>query len=305
MNDRDYKRDRDAQQIVHNMADAYDSRAMQTPVIVSKDGIVLSGNNRTMSGDMAATQGTDGAYLEYLSKYGRKYGLTPEQVQGMKHPRVVFVPDEDLPYDANTFSRFNAQEMKSQSKPEAAIKLGKIVDDATFNRIVADLNKYDRLSDFYADQEAAARTLGELVAAGAVNDKQLPELRTGTALSAAGKELIENTLIGKIFQAEPDAVRMIIPMPTLRQAVILGLNEIANNRTLAEKGYDLSKELSDAVDLVFRAKTASPDIYKDGMPVSPFGRMQGLFDDEYGESRVTDATTLILADLSTALSQAT
>lgn len=297
VNDRDYKRDRDAQQIVQNMADAYDSRAMQTPVIVSKDGIVLSGNNRTMSGDMAATQGTDGAYLEYLGKYGVKYGFTPEQVATMKHPRVVFVPDEDLPYDANTFARFNAQEMKSQSKPEAAIKLGKIVDDATFNRIVADLNKYDRLSDFYADQEAAARTLGELAAAGAINDKQLPELRTGTALSAAGKELIENTLIGKVFQAEPDAVRMIISMPTLRQSVILGLNEIANNRTLAEKGYDLGKEMSAAVDLVFRARTSSPDIYKDGMPVSPFGRQQGLFDDEYGESRVTDATTLLLADL--------
>ena len=297
VNDRDYKRDMDAQQIVQNMADAYDSRAMQTPVIVSKDGIVLSGNNRTMSGDMAATQGTDGAYLEYLGKYGAKYGFTPEQVATMKHPRVVFVPDEDLPYDANTFSRFNAQEMKSQSKPEAAIKLGKIVDDATFNRIVADLNKYDRLSDFYADQEAAARTLGELVAAGVINDKQLPELRTGTALSATGKELIENTLIGKIFQSEPEAVRMIISMPTLKQSVIIGLNEIANNRTLSAKGYDLSNELSAAVDLVFRAKTSSPDIYKDGMPVSPFGRMQGLFDDEYGDSRVTDATTLLLADL--------
>ena len=297
VNDRDYKRDQDAQRMVQSMADAYDSRAMQTPVIVSKDGVVLSGNNRTMSGDMAATQGTDGAYLDYLGKYGVKYGFTPEQVTTMKHPRVVFVPDEDLPYDANTFSRFNAQEMKSQSKPEAAIKLGKIVDDAVFNRIVADLNKYDRLSDFYADQEAAARTLGELVAAGAINDKQLPELRTGTALSAAGKELIENTLIGKAFQAEPDAVRMIISMPTLRQGVILGLNEIANNRTLAEKGYDLGKELSAAVDLVFRAKTSQPEIYKEGMPVSPYGRMQGLFDDEYGESRVTDATTLLLADI--------
>ena len=31
--------------------------------------------------------------------------------------------------------------------------------------------------------------------------------------------------------------------------------------------------------------------------MSPFGRMQGLFDDEYGDSRVTDATTLLLADL--------
>ena len=293
VNDRDYKRDRDAQQIVHNMADAYDSRAMQTPVIVSKDGIVLSGNNRTMSGDMAATQGTDDAYLEYLSKYGRKYGFTSEQVQGMKHPRVVFVPDEDLPYDANTFSRFNAQEMKSQSKPEASIKLGKIVNDATFNRIVADLNKYDRLSDFYANQEAAARTLGELVAAGAINDKQLPELRTGTALSAAGKELIENTLIGKVFQTSPDAVPQIISMPTLRESIVMSLSEIASNHTLAKKGYDLSKELANAVDLVYRAKTTQPKIYKEGMPVSPFGRMQGLFDD----NRVTDAATLLLADL--------
>ena len=297
VNDRDYKRDKDAQRIVQSMADAYDSRAMQTPVIVSKDGIVLSGNNRTMSGDIAAAQGTDGAYLEYLNKYGRKFGFTPEQVGGMRNPRVVFVPDENLPYDANTFSRFNAQEMKSQSKPEAAIKLGKIVDDAVFNRIVTDLNRYDRLSDFYADQEAAARTLGELVEAGAINDKQLPELRTGTALSAAGKELIENTLIGKTFQTEPDAVRMIISLPTLRQAVILGLGEIASNRTLAEKGYDLSNELSAAVDLVFRAKTSLPDIYRDGMPVSPFGRQQGLFDDEYGDSSVADATTLLLADL--------
>lgn len=91
VNDRDYKRDKDAQRIVQSMADAYDSRAMQTPVIVSKDGIVLSGNNRTMSGDMAAAQGTDGAYLEYLNKYGRKFGFTPEQVKGMNHPRVVCI----------------------------------------------------------------------------------------------------------------------------------------------------------------------------------------------------------------------
>ena len=40
-----------------------------------------------------------------------------------------------------------------------------------------------------------------------------------------------------------------------------------------------------------------PDVYTDGMPVSPFGRMQGLFDDEFGDSRVTDGATLLLADL--------
>lgn len=298
VNDRDYQRDKDAQQKVEGMAGNYDNRALQDPVIVSKDGVVLSGNNRTMSGDLAARQGTDRAYNDYLAQFGhKKYGFTPEQVASMKNPRVVFVPDEALPYDATTFARFNAQEKKSQGKPEAAVKLGKIVPDNVFTSIVNDISRYDRLSDYYADEKAIAHALGALMQAGVINDMQMPEMRTGTALSAAGKELIENTLIGKVFQTSPDAVRQIISMPTLRQSIVMGLNEIANNRTLARNGYDISEELAKAVDLVTRAKAAMPDVYTDGMPVSPFGRMQGLFDDEFGDSRVADATALLLADI--------
>lgn len=297
VNDRDYKRDKDAQRIVRDMADSYDSRALQTPVIVSKDGVVLSGNNRTMSGDIAAQQGTDKAYIDHLREFGQMYGFTPEQIDGMKHPRVVFVPDEHLPYDASTFARFNAEQQKKQSKPEHAVKLGKIVPDNVFTSINNDISRFDRMSDYYADDKSVASAISQLLDAGVINEMQLPELRTGNALSAAGKELIENTLIGKVFQTSPDAVRQIISTPTLRQSVVMGLNEIANNRTLAKSGYDLSKELAAAVDLVSRAKSDSPEIYKEGMPVSPYGRQQGLFDDEYGDSRVTDGVTLLLADL--------
>lgn len=297
VNDRDYKRDKDAQRIVRDMADSYDSRALQTPVIVSKDGVVLSGNNRTMSGDIAAQQGTDKAYIDNLREFGQMYGFTPEQIDGMKHPRVVFVPDEHLPYDASTFARFNAEQQKKQSKPEHAVKLGKIVPDKVFTSITNDISRFDRMSDYYADDKSVASAISQLLDAGVINEMQLPELRTGNALSAAGKELIENTLIGKVFQTSPDAVRQIISTPTLRQSVVMGLNEIANNRTLAKSGYDLSKELATAVDLVSRAKSDSPEIYKEGMPVSPYGRQQGLFDDEYGDSRVTDGVTLLLADL--------
>ena len=297
VNDRDYKRDKDAQRIVRDMADSYDSRALQTPVIVSKDGVVLSGNNRTMSGDIAAQQGTDKAYIDYLREFGQMYGFTPEQIDGMKHPRVVFVPDEHLPYDATTFARFNAEQQKKQSKPEHAVKLGKIVPDNVFTSITNDISRFDRMSDYYADDKSVTSAISQLLDAGVINEMQLPELRTGNALSAAGKELIENTLIGKVFQTSPDAVRQIISTPTLRQSVVMGLNEIANNRTLAKSGYDLSKELAAAVDLVSRAKSDSPEIYKEGMPVSPYGRQKGLFDDEYGDSRVTDGVTLLLADL--------
>ena len=297
VNDRDYKRDTDAQQIVRDIARNYDSRALQSPVIVSKDGIVLSGNNRTMSGDMAAQQGTDKAYIDHLREFGQMYGFTPEQIDGMKHPRVVFVPDEQLPYDATTFARFNAEQQKKQSKPEHAVKLGKIVPDNVFTSITNDISRFDRLSDYYAEDKAVSSAISQLLGAGVINEMQLPEMRTGNSLSAAGKELIENTLIGKVFQTSPDAVRHIISTPTLRQSVIMGLNEIAHNRTLAKSGYDLSNELGAAVDLVARAKSAHPDIFKDEMPVSPFGREQGLFDDEYGDSRVTDGTTLLLADI--------
>lgn len=297
VNDRDYKRDKDAQRIVRDMADSYDSRALQTPVIVSKDGVVLSGNNRTMSGEIAAKNGTDKAYVDHLREFGAMFGFTPEQIDGMQHPRVVFVPDEELPYDASTFARFNAEQQKKQSKPEHAVKLGKIVPDNVFTSITNDISRFDRMSDYYADDKSVASAISQLLDAGVINEMQLPELRTGNALSAAGKELIENTLIGKVFQTSPDAVRQIISTPTLRQSVVMGLNEIVNNRTLAKSGYDLSKELAAAVDLVSRAKSDSPEIYKEGMPVSPYGRQQGLFDDEYGDSRVTDGVTLLLADL--------
>lgn len=296
VNDRDYERDEDARKISRSIADNYDSRALQSVTVVDNNGITLSGNGRNIAGELAAQQGTDGAYIDYLREFPQKYGLTAEQVQSMQHPRVHFVPDEVLPYDAATFARFNAQEMKSQSKPEAAVKLGKVVPDNTFGNIVRSLAQYDRLSDFYANEKDANGAIMELVKAGVVNDKQLPELRTGEALSAAGRELLENTLIGKVFQSNPDAVRQIIAQPGFKQSIVMALSEIAHNRTLAN-GYDLSEELSNAVDLVARAKQADPDTYKEGMPVSPFGRQQELFDDELGDKRVTEATTLLLADI--------
>ena len=298
VNDRDHQRDKDAQSAVEKMAAAYDHRALQSPVVVSKDGVVLSGNNRTMSGDLAATGGTDKAYNDYLREYGhKKYGFTPEQIAGFKHPRVVFVPDDALPYDAKTFARFNEPEKKSMSKPEEAVKKGKTVPDSVFADIVGDIARYDRLSDFYNDEKAVAAALGGLHNAGIIPEMDMPKMRTGTAISAAGKEEIENTLLGKAFQAFPDAVRQILSTPTMRENIIVALPEIAANRALTAKGYDLSEELGRSVDLVARAKSALPNVFVEGVPVSPFGRQQGLFDDEFGESRVKDASTLMLADL--------
>lgn len=115
VNDRDYERDTDAQMLTRDIASCYDSRALQSPVIVSREGIVLSGNGRTMSGMIAADSRSDGAYLAHLTKYACQYGLSADDVESFSHARLLFEVSEDYPYTTETFAMFNAQEMKSKA----------------------------------------------------------------------------------------------------------------------------------------------------------------------------------------------
>ena len=295
VNDRDYERDKDAQQITRDIANKYDSRAMQTPVVVSQDGVVLSGNGRTMAGELAAAQGTDAEYNEHLAKYPTEYGFTSEQVKGMQHPRVVFVPDAAMPYTADTFAKFNQQEMKGQSKTEHSVKLGKVVDDETFNRIISLINRFDTLGDFYADFAASREAIGELFKCGAISRPQMAEMIDGDGLSAIGKETLENMLIGKAFESNPDAVREATEFKQMRQTIIQALAEISNNISLG-KDYSLKSELAEAIDLVYNARKSG---FKAGDRVSSYARQQQF--DFYGvPSTVADyknATMLMIADI--------
>lgn len=295
VNDRDYERDKEAQETTRQIADRYDSRALQTPVVVSNDGVVLSGNGRTMAGNLAASNNTDAAYNDYLQTYAQKYGFTPEQVQGMQHPRVVFVPDAVMPYNAETFAKFNQQEMKSQSKTEQAVKLGKVVDDATFGRVLDIMNGYDTLGDFYSDAQASNAAINELQAAGVFSQAQRAEMFDGDVLSAQGRELLENVLIGKAFESNPDAVRMLTEYKSLRQSVLSALAEITNNLKLG-KDYSLEQELADAIALAYNARKHG---YKAGDMVSPYARQGNLFqlDDGATAGDFNNATMLMLADV--------
>ena len=294
VNDRDYERDQEAQRITRQMADSYDSRAIQNVPVVSQEGIVLSGNGRTMAGELAAQQGTDGAYIEHLKKYPQQFGFTPEQVEGMQHPRVVFVADEDMPYTTDTFAKFNQQDMKSQSRTEQSVKMGKTVDDSTFGRIIRSINGFDSLADFYNDPVAATNAIGELHSAGAINTMQLAEMMDGEKVSGNGRQMLENMLIGKAFESNPDAIRQLAEFPAMRQSIVSALAEIANNLHLGEE-FSLESELAQAINLAYQARKNG---VKAGEKVSWFARQQSLFPFDTGETVAdyTNATVLMLAD---------
>lgn len=300
VNDRDYERDHDAQEHTQSIARQYDQRALQSVPVVSNDGVVLSGNGRTMAGELAARDNTDGAYVNYLKEYAPKFGFTPEQVEAMQHPRVSFVPDEAMPYTAETFAKFNQQEMKSQNKTEQAVKLGKTVKDDSFKGIVRTINGYDTLGDFYNDAEASLGAVYDLHNAGVVPQAQLEEMVDGVRgqekLSAVGREFLENMLIGKAFESDPEVVRMLTAEPAMRQTVITALGEIVDNIALGGD-WSLQGELADAVKLCFDARQGGA---KYGEIVSTYARQGVLFADPDELQTVADfnnATMLMLADV--------
>ena len=122
VNDRDYEHEPQARQQVEQHAANYNSKAVETPVFVSKDGVVISGNDRTMASQIAAVNGTDTKYVEHITKYADRFGFTEEQIKSLENPRVVFEVSEDLPYNANTFSMFNAEDKKTQHTTAKAVK---------------------------------------------------------------------------------------------------------------------------------------------------------------------------------------
>ncbi len=297
VNDRDYEGDTEAQRVTRDIAGNYDQRALQTPIVVSKDGVVLSGNGRTMAGEIAAQSGTDTAYNDYLKQFAAKYGFTPEQVGQMQHPRVAFVPDEAMPYTAETFAKFNQQEMKSQNKTEHAVKLGKTVPDDTFGRILKRINHFETLGDFYNDTVAGTSAVKELVSAGVIPQAQLAEMTDGDKLSAVGRETLENVLIGKSFEGAPNAVRMLSEVPSMRQSVIFALSENSNNLSLGDN-FTLKNELTEAIKLCYDARVQGKIPFGDA--VSAFARQGNLFASPDEAQTVADyqnAVVMMLADV--------
>lgn len=294
VNDRDYERDRDAQAATRDIARSYDSRALQSPVIVSRDGVILSGNGRTMAGMIAAEDNTDTAYVGHLAKFSSMYGFTAEDIAAFTHPRLLLEVYDDFHYTSETFAAFNAQEMKSQSKTEQAVKLGKLVDDETFHRIVLSINTFDTLCDFYNNTRAATEAINDLRSAGVISQMQYPEMFDGDAISQHARELLENVLIGKAFQRNPDAVREITTFRAIRKNIITALAEISNNIALSDS-YSLEAETAQAIALVYQARQCG---YKEGDRVSAFARQTSLFDDGSAVSCEPVATAvLMLSDL--------
>lgn len=296
-NQRDYQGDKNAQMVTMAIGGQFDGRAYQDPPVVSMEGIDYSGNGRDIAGQIAARNNTDGTYLETLRNYPEKYGFTADDAAQFQHPRVSFVLDNLLPYTPEVFGLFNAQDTKGMSNTETAVALGKTVDDVTFGDVVGIINGFDTMAKFYEDKAAPTEAISMLLRGGVITPMQHAQMFDGDKVSAQGKEMLENLLLGKAFESNPNAIRQLMDMPSVRQQVVAALAEIANNSRLGK--YSLEDLLSQAIDLVYKARNAK-DKVKQGDSVLTYAKQLNLFPDMSGGITVADINNtamVMIADI--------
>jgi hypothetical protein len=259
INDRDYENDKDAQRVTDMIAKNYDGQAVDQVPVVTKDGIVVDGNGRTMAGQKAAKDGTDGAYLEALKENAENYGFTAEQIEqsGMEHPRLVLVSDEPLPYDTATFAKFNKNEKKTQGNTQQTVAISKKLGGDEISAIAAEIEGSGSLDAFFNNPTAINSLLKRLIDKGVIGLNEVAGLREGeNKLSASGKDFVRNLLLGSVFSE--DTIRMMGADAGLKSKALNGIRAVLDNMKLGD--YALIGEIDKAVQLVYEARQQGGDV---------------------------------------------
>ncbi len=251
VNDRDYEHDKDAQESVRDIAANFNGRAldMGEPVIVTKDGIVVSGNNRTMSSKLAAKKGTDKAYLEDLREQIEDFGFDEDDLDGFRHPRVVFEIDNEHSGDYTTeeFAKFNRTGKKSKNATEKAVEISKTVKPEAVKSIADVITGYDTMGDMWADRGASRKIMNSLVESGVIGKNDMAQYYTEEGgMSAAGKEFVETCLIGSIMNESNIRTLSGDGGKAIRQKLVRAIVPLVENKGDG-KEYSFNNELNEAV----------------------------------------------------------
>lgn len=253
VNDRDYEHDRAAQQNTDQIARKYNGMAIEQVPVVSDEGIVYDGNGRTMAGQKAAKDGTDGEYINDLLENAENFGFTREQIEqsGIKHPRLVMVTDERLPYDTATFSKFNRNEKKTQSNTEQAVAKAKTLTSDEVGAIVAEIEGNGSLDAFFNNSKAINDLVKTLVDKGIIGQNEVAQMmESPERLSAQGREYVKNLLLGSIFK--PETIRMLGIDSTVKNKAINAIRSVMDNMKLGD--YSLRDEIDQAIQLLYEAR---------------------------------------------------
>ena len=273
VNDRDYEHDTAAQETVIDIASDFDGRALgfDSPIVVTQDGVVTSGNNRTMSSKIAARKGTDTKYIEALKKRAKKFGFSADDVAKFKHPRVVFETEHTGEYTTSEFAKYNESGKKAMNPVEKAVKVSKMIQPQTIEDVASIIGEFDTMGDLYADKKASQSIFNTLIQSNIIQKTDLPQYYSDNTVTASGKEFLETVLIGSVINETNIRNLNTEGGRSIRQKLVRAITPLIENKGM--KGYSINKELNEAVGIAVEVAH-----HKDQFPnVEAFSKQQDMF----------------------------
>ncbi len=305
VNDRNYKDDTSAQRQVVEVAQNLEperlielsSKASGTPVI-TEQGFVISGNNRTMSLKLAVKRFPDSykRYLDYLAAevdvfgFDKHIGISllagerialpgssfhdPKSIRFL-HPVLVRVDPSVKVLTTTELAKFNQDTKKGERTVDKVIKLSNILrENEKCRQVVLNIvDGYDTFSEFFGPGAGNDRKklVNTFIDCGLITENQLPQYYDEGQFSEGGKDFVENLLAGMIL--EPDAIKVAGKegVKRVRQIIITCLPVLIANENLGEGS--LKKLISDAVVVQYKIQQVGGDFFD-------FIRAQSLFDEE-------------------------
>lgn len=272
VNDRDYSKDRNAQGQVIEIASNFDSRAINDTPIVDSNGIVISGNNRTMSRKLASTNKTDATYLEELSDKADMFGVDPESIKGIKNPMLVFEPKTNMPYTTETFAKFNKATGKEKGPIEKAVEIAKTITDKARRQIASIYENATKASDITSDSKNAKELKDVLIGNKIIDQKELPRYFdvNKNVFTKEGVAFLENLLMGGALNEASLRALDAESMGDVRKKIIGSVVQLTRNSALGENS--LADNISNAIEISNKLK-------KSGLSLQEYVAQGNIFDD--------------------------
>lgn len=234
--------------------------AVNGPPLVTESGIVLGGNSRTMSMQLAYGRFPERAegYRNALRQRAAMFGLDPAAVDTFERPVLVrVVPGGEDVADMAVRSRLynQSQTQGLQAKAEGVSK-ARLLTVETMDTLATDMEDFDSLREFLASAKSKD-FISALVRDGVIEQTQLSRLTDASGkLNDAGKDLVENALRGHIV---PDYDVLNATPPAVLNKLDRAIPALARLKTRGE-GWNMSGVVTRALRVIASADAEGKDI---------------------------------------------
>ena len=187
--------------------------ALNGPPIVTKEGIVLGGNSRTMSMQRIYTEGGAKAkeLKDYLRSNAAQMGFTKEDVDAIEDPIIVREISTAGQDEKLLVRQMNEGFIQALDPRTMQVALGRRLDDQAMESLGAAMTDDDNLRGFL-DSNRAKPFIGALNRSGIIDERnrnQYVNQKTGK-LNEDGKTLVERILMGRVVN-DPDLLSNTMP----------------------------------------------------------------------------------------------